>query len=702
MDGLEWPNFVYQLLNGRSGLIDQAVKTAETGYIQRKLIKSLEDTMIKNDGTVRNANDTIIQFIYGDSGANQITQFEYEISFLGMNNETLEKIYKFTDQELKSIPDFNKKDNDDMYLTLVNLRDKIRTSVQNAKLSYMEKIINFMIPANITPIIDNIKKIDNNEKTTLTPKYILQQLDNLFSNEKTPLIPMKKKEKENPKSFKYRDELAHKTIFRAALYNVLFPKRVLLEYNLSKDNYDEILIKISQNFEKNIVEPGEMVGILAACAAGEPVTQMVISSFHQSGIARSARTTQGVPRMKELFSVSKNLRTPKMMIYMIDAIKNKKDIITNIASNLIYTQFGEIRDRINIYYDPYPKFKEGLSGQDHIIPISFSSKKGNISNWENILDGLPWLLRIEISKEKIAEKEVALLDIISQFTNWWEIHLSDTKNLKKEERRIIKKITQLYAFSNSDNDKNPVVHIRFNAIDNDTDKFDLNTIYDFIQHILDKFKLKGMNNIDSTAILPDEKIIIFDKQTGDVKSEKEYVIQTIGVNLSSIRYLSGIDIYRTISNDVVQIYNTFGIEIARSVLLKEFTSAYSLSGGDVNYQHIEIIVDRMTSTGSVISIDRHGLNKSDAEPLARASFEKPIEQLLNAAIFGENDNIKGVSSRIMCGQIIKGGTGYCNLILNVDMLEKTEYTEATYTKIKQENIVNDILKRENEDIFMPL
>ena len=211
-----------------------------------------------------------------------------------------------------------------------------------------------------------------------------------------------------------------------------------------------------------------------------------------------------------------------------------------------------------------------------------------------------------------------------------------------------------------------------------------------------------MNNIDSTAILPDEKIIIFDKQTGDVKSEKEYVIQTIGVNLSSIRYLSGIDIYRTISNDVVQIYNTFGIEIARSVLLKEFTSAYSLSGGDVNYQHIEIIVDRMTSTGSVISIDRHGLNKSDAEPLARASFEKPIEQLWNAAIFGENDNIKGVSSRIMCGQIIKGGTGYCNLILNVDMLEKTEYTEATYTKIKQENIVNDILKRENEDIFMPL
>ena len=53
---------------GREGLIDTAVKTAETGYIQRRLIKALEDVMVKYDGTVRTSKEQVIQFLYGEDG----------------------------------------------------------------------------------------------------------------------------------------------------------------------------------------------------------------------------------------------------------------------------------------------------------------------------------------------------------------------------------------------------------------------------------------------------------------------------------------------------------------------------------------------------------------------------------------------------------------------------------------------------------
>ncbi len=55
-------------MGGREGLIDTAVKTAETGYIQRRLIKALEDVMVKYDGTVRTSKEQVIQFLYGEDG----------------------------------------------------------------------------------------------------------------------------------------------------------------------------------------------------------------------------------------------------------------------------------------------------------------------------------------------------------------------------------------------------------------------------------------------------------------------------------------------------------------------------------------------------------------------------------------------------------------------------------------------------------
>lgn len=711
-EGLDFPNYVYQSSVGRSGLIDAAIKTADTGYMQRKLVKSLEDVHIKYDGTVRNANNNIIQFVYGDAGTDPTTQFECEIKLLDMNNEQLENNYCFTEQELKNYPDFSTEDNKKFYKLLKELRDVVRKSVRKAKLDYLSKINTFWLPINITRIVENIKNYQNkNNKKDLTPSHILNKIDELLSNDKTPLLCMTNKEKINNKSLKYKDENALKSVLTSAIYDFLSPKKILLEYNMDKEIFDDLIEELSNIFIKNMAEPGEMVGAIAATATGEPLTQMSLKSFHQAGHARTNANNAGVPRMKEIFSVTKNLKAPQMVIYLNDDIKQKKEIARKIASHIKYTVFGEIRDRITAYYDPNPKFTDGITKKDNIIPVPFSSNnngKSGKSGCQSDITNLPWLIRIELNREKMVEKEIKLLDIISQFCNWWDIRFMDSKNIKKEERKVMNKITQIAVLSNSDNDIEQIIHIRFNAKDNDKDKFDKNTINDFIEYILDKFKLKGINDITDIFSIPEDKSFVFDEKTGDNKQEAEYIIITEGVNLQQIRYIDGIDATKTFTNDIVEMYNNFGIEVARSILIYELYNAYKNAGGDVNYQHIEMIVDQMTMSGGINSIDRHGLNKSDADPLARASFEKPVEQLWSAAVFGETDGMNSVSSRIMAGLCIKGGTGMCDLILNTKMIEEADYVESKiemdgkkYEQVKTENITHDILKKDDEEIFMP-
>jgi DNA-directed RNA polymerase II subunit RPB1 len=173
--------------------------------------------------------------------------------------------------------------------------------------------------------------------------------------------------------------------------------------------------------------------------------------------------------------------------------------------------------------------------------------------------------------------------------------------------------------------------------------------------------------------------------------------------MESIRNIVGVDLNRTYCNDIITMYQIFGIEAARNMIIKEITSVFAVNGSTVNFQHISIFGDLMTNVGTLTSIDRHGLNKLDTDPFSRASFERPVEQLINAAIFNEVDHMKSVSSRIMAGLCIKGGTGLCNLILDKDLLENSEYTIDVGQLYKK--TYNDISVKSNieidENVFIP-
>jgi DNA-directed RNA polymerase beta' subunit len=123
-----------------------------------------------------------------------------------------------------------------------------------------------------------------------------------------------------------------------------------------------------------------------------------------------------------------------------------------------------------------------------------------------------------------------------------------------------------------------------------------------------------------------------------------------------------VDSKRLSSSHVHDIYEVLGVEATRAVLLNEITTLFEEAG--VNNRHLGLLCDVMTRGGRLMSADRHGINKTDIGPLAKASFEETEKILLNAALFGELDPVTGVSANIMTGQPIRGGTGFFNVLLD--------------------------------------
>lgn len=674
--------FIFHNMGSREGLIDTAIKTAESGYIQRKLVKSLEDINIKYDGTVRTSNNHIIQFVYGDNGVDTTKQASYTLSFLEKGNKEL--------RELISL-------GDDKYLNkVIKLRNKIRQSRLKLALDNITFDANFMLPVNFQNIINNAKADNISSKEVLEPEYIIKKIDDILSYEYTKVLSLAKN---NKNSLKEKDEKLSKLVFRFALYEFLSPKICINNHKLNKKQFDEICNNIVASFNKAIAEPGEMVGIVSAQSIGEPVTQFTLKTFHQAGIRSSVAL--GVPRMKELLSLSKAIKTPAMTILLLDQFRGNAEIANKIASYLKHTKLSDIRKKIDVFHDPNPLKKDGFMEKDNVYN-AFYSYSPSKNSCQSEFASLPFLLRIELDREKMMEKDISLLDIKSKFCDNWEKRYSDIKGIGKEERELIERINQTSILSNSDNDKVPIIHIRF-----DMTAFNYAILVNFIDIFVDNFKLKGIPNITKISGVNEEPVISFISDNMELKKEKQNVIYTEGINLTDLRYINGIDLNTSVCNDIMMIYQTYGIDAARMALMKEFKAVFVGAGNMANFAHLELLADMMTSSGQPVSIDRHGMTKLDVDPLARASFEKTVEQLINASVFGEKDHMQNVSSRIMGGLVVKGGTGLCEIVLNSEMLEKSEYTEdndmyvKTFNEVSENSLVKDLISKNVSGIFIP-
>jgi DNA-directed RNA polymerase II subunit RPB1 len=683
-------------MGGREGLIDTAIKTADSGYINRRLIKCMEDVAIHYDGTVRNGNNVIVQYVYGDSHLDQVKQKNTPLKTLRMSNEKLKEKYYFDEKEITELINkfkLNKNDVDDLnsnfFEELKSYRNNLRSNYRKANIEYRILDDLFYMPVSFKRIIDTAQYGEKSKGDDLDPIYIMESIEYILNQKNTKLLCMSEEERNNDLSMKSQIDKKHKTLFKYGLYEYLAPKRCIYEYKLDKTKFNIIVKDIINSFNKCLVEAGEMVGCVGSQSIGEQTTQMTLNTKHSAGAGVAGM--QGIPRLNEILRKTENIKTPVMYIYMNEDKQEDKDMAYTIAAYLKYTAFKDIVKKVEIIFDS--EIEDNYIIDDNVNKKTAMNLYGNFNVKP---ENLPWLFRFEISKEALFEKKINMLEIRTKFINFWD-ELSSDKSMNKNYRELIKKIINGCIMSTGDNAERLYVHMRF-----DISEFDNSIFLDIQNMILYYFQLKGIENITDISEIDKKLYLNFNETTGDVENKQEYIVTTQGINAFKLRYIKYINNNRCYYNEINTIYRLYGIEAARKALIVEINKVFT---GDLrlNFHHLSILCDTMTNSGEIVSIDRHGFGRMDTDPLSKASFEKTVDMLVNSAVFGEVDHLRSVSSRLIMGRAIKCGTGFPEIIIDTEILENTEYNDNELTtkiqssidtlKINENMLIDDIIER---------
>ena len=329
-----------------------------------------------------------------------------------------------------------------------------------------------------------------------------------------------------------------------------------------------------------------------------------------------------------------------------------------LAKQITYLNLSEVVESMDVVYDKTNTCikQDGVIENPKNVLFTKSEKARDLSE-------LCWTFRLNINKKEMLRHNVSLTDIKVAIYRTFQNDLF--KISKKNEKDLYSRIVQVMVLSNNIHDDNHVVHARM-KISNIVTLIELRTIWElFMKNIY----VKGIKNIDN-SVVEEREIVSFDEETGETRIEKEWMIVCKGINIHDIYKLYGVDKSRTITNDLILTLRYYGIEACRRLLIHETITIFENAGNNLNYHHFTILADIMTKHGGLTAINRYGLNKLDTDPLSKASFEQTMSELMNASIFGESDPLRSVSSRIMTGNVIKGGTGLCEVVIDVDKILK--------------------------------
>ena len=150
-----------------------------------------------------------------------------------------------------------------------------------------------------------------------------------------------------------------------------------------------------------------------------------------------------------------------------------------------------------------------------------------------------------------------------------------------------------------------------------------------------------------------------------VKRNNDYVILTAGSNLKDIMKFKGVDADRVTTNDIHEISAVLGIEAARQAIVNEINKVISSQGLSVDEKHAMLVADTMVSSGVVKGITRMGIIGDKSSILARASFETPVKQFVQATKTGKRDNLSSVIENVILNQPVPVGTGLPGLLVKV-------------------------------------
>jgi len=710
LTGIKPQEYFFHAMSGREGLIDTAVKTAKSGYLQRCIIKGLEGLKTEYDGSVREAtNGSVAQFLYGEDGL-EVTKQKHlqEFAFLVDNHHSVATQLNAT-EVLSRVP--NHKLGDKQKEILKGLRKGISRD----------------------PILANHPPSNNFGSTSevfaaALTKYIKDNPDNMLRDKKT-----------NP------------------------------DGKVSKKTFQSIM---DLKYMRSLVDAGEAVGVVAAQSVGEPSTQMTLNTFHLAGHS-AKNVTLGIPRLREIImTASANIMTPTMNIKPISELslhegKKFAKSISKLSLAHVIDQLS-VTERTGSAGSEHEKFYDiridlyDPSEYQHEYEITVDDVLETLE--ARFLPLLDKLIRNELKKKakesSMSETTAAVPEIGASVGRVEEARPEGTRTVDREggeedidedadpddakdaaargrredtfdepddeERALAEESGDEAASDEEDGSSSATKPVKQNKpsqtlreenpeeSDSESDVSDSeaearqNRLTADLPHlkrfVFSKSRGKSCRIVLSydarspkllllpllekcahasvihsipglgvcTLFMEEVKgadgkpVRVINETTGKEEDLKEPIITTEGVNLVAVRdYQDIINPHTVYTNSVHDMLNLYGVEAARATIVREIDGVFKGHGISVDHRHLNLIADAMTQTGSYKAFSRNGVVKEGGSPLAKMSFETVMGFLKEAVLFGDTDPLLGPSARIVAGRRGNVGTGSFDVVMPV-------------------------------------
>ncbi|QEU58218.1 Rpa190 [Kluyveromyces lactis] len=665
--GIRPQEYYFHCMAGREGLIDTAVKTSRSGYLQRCLTKQLEGVHISYDNSVRDGDGTLIQFLYGGDAVD-ITKESHmtEFKFCVDNYDALLK--KYNPSALV--------DHLDVESALKYSKKTLKNRKKNCKLPHYAQTSKY------DPVLSKFN-----------PSKYLGAVSENFQDKLEKFIST------NDDFFK-KDENVNEKKFRALM---------------------------QLKYMRSLINPGEAVGIIASQSVGEPSTQMTLNTFHFAGHG-AANVTLGIPRMREIImTASAAIKTPQMTMPIRDDVSD--ELADTFCKNITKVMLSEVIDKVQVT-ETIGAQDSSTSSRSYIINVRFFDSEEYLEEYDVTKEELESViagkfiktLETAIVKEIKKQKKTSLPDVgialpKSQTAMGTDERITNVEE-DNDEEQMRKKSKESVSYDDPDEDE---VETMRQAEQTSDEEFDSDkesesesdedmdeakkerengkhmtkeqrdrqsalisstrfvTKYNFdddegkwcefkLELAGDTEKLLMVNIVEDIC----RKSIIrqvphIDRCVHPEPENGKRVLVTEGVNFQAMWDQDDfIDINGIRSNDVAAVLKTYGVEAARNTIVNEINNVFSRYAISVSFRHLDLIADMMTRQGNYLAFNRQGMESSTSS-LMKMSYETTCQFLTKAVLDNEHEELKSPSAKIVMGKLNGVGTGSFDLLSKAPM-----------------------------------
>ncbi len=653
LTGMDMIEYYFTAAACRFDLISKALMTAITGEQNRKSIKSLESIVVDIFRRICK-HKSIVSLAYGDDMYDPRKLERVKFPTVMISDEEFAK-YKHP-----SFPQFfedMKRDRDEyrrLFLKFESMNLSESISADRKVGVDVGRLITDVLRAN-----EHLKSDVPSFPSTGENEHLAKMVEIVNSELKRfPYLLMNEtQEKRNAPIPPYVDRATW--LIRMLIRTHLCPTNLVAK-GITEPLLRMIIDKIRIKYRIALVEPGIAAGIISALSFCEPLTQYMLDAHTRSAVGGTSKS--GVRQCKDIFGArsADKVFMPSMLLTPINEYSYNKAKVQEIANKIEVMELRRFIQEPGVYVF-IEKFGEP-SHPDHI------QDKKMISNFKLLhplltipSNLIPWCLKFLIDRSALILKNMSLELIVS---------------------RIRETHPECFVVNSPENAKEIVVRIYFRGSDPMFKSGVTQSLMESLIQEIIKINIRGVEGITSAKVVElirnkvnDKGAIVKDDESPDRESKTrgKFGIQTVGTNLVGTWSIPEIDARLSLTTAIQEIASIYGIEAARNKIISELKSV----GLTIDPRHYMMYADEMTRTGIVTAIENAGLKYRESNNvLLLAGFSSPMTALTSAALNNTKEEIYGVTSKLMIGDVPEIGTAYHKYIINTKFVqENTKSTE---------------------------